>query len=827
MEELFRRLTSFFRELKRRKVYRVAVTYALVAFVALQAAELLFPFTRLPPWLDDVLVIFAFFGFFVALVLAWAFEVTPEGVRRTPPADADRDRKREAARGPGGAETRPPSEARPESARPTGRWLAIGAGIVAGLVLAVTVGVTSGLLDGSGEMERAEVLQEVRRLADEGRYGEAFALATDSDETLGSDSAAVALWSRISDRLTVTTEPPGARVLARTAHGRQAEADSFRLVGTTPLDSVRIPRVPHLLRIEREGFAPARRIASSGLVREAGTGGRSPEIVVDVQLVPTEEAPEEMVFVPGGTYRLVSPVLPRGLEASLDPYFIDRHEVTNSRFQEFVQEGGYQRRGLWPSPLVSEADTLEHQELMERLVDQTNLHAPRGWSGQEYPEGEGDHPVTGVTWYEAVAYCAFRDKILPTIFQWEKAARDGKTARGTGILMPWGLVQPGDLEADPANFASSGTEPVGARSSGISPYGAYAMGGNVKEWTANPIGERGRAATGGSWADPMYVFSEIGAFDPMFASASLGFRCARVRADDARRLRNQGAFTIEIDERTPTYEPVDEETYRSLLAHYRYDRRPLEPSVLDTTETPSWTRLTLTYAGPADDRVLAYLWLPKSTAPPHQTIVYVASAATFSGRTVADEVERFFGPLVRSGRAIFAPVLKGMVEREWDPGYEYPESQSVRFRELMVRHATEIRLGLDYLETRDEVDMDRLAYLGLSFGAGSRLVFAGVDDRYDAVVFVGGGIDERVKPTLPAADNVNFAPYIEPPKFLLNGRQDEEHPWYTRGLPLWNLLREPKELVLVEGAGHLPPPEDRIPAINSFLDETLGPAGSR
>ncbi|MCH7475912.1 MAG: hypothetical protein IIA27_14770 [Gemmatimonadetes bacterium] len=176
---------------------------------------------------------------------------------------------------------------------------------------------------------------------------------------------------------------------------------------------------------------------------------------------------------------------------------------------------------------------------------------------------------------------------------------------------------------------------------------------------------------------------------------------------------------------------------------------------------------------------------------------------------------------------MLAPVLKGMVERSWGPGYTRPETQSVRFRDEMVRHATELRLGIDYLQERDDVDMDRLAYISVSWGGGSRLGFAAVDDRYKAVVFIGGGIDERVKPTLPEANNVNFAPYIDVPKLLLNGRNDEEHPWYTRALPLWNLLREPKELVLVDGAGHVPPVEVRIPAINDFLDRTLGRVKTR
>ena len=89
-------------------------------------------------------------------------------------------------------------------------------------------------------------------------------------------------------------------------------------------------------------------------------------------------------------------------------------------------------------------------------------------------------------------------------------------------------------------------------------------------------------------------------------------------------------------------------------------------------------------------------------------------------------------------------------------------------------------------------------------------------------MFVGGGIDERVMPTLPEAASVNFAPYIQPPKLLLNGTTDDEHPWLTRALPLWNLLREPKELELVEGAGHVPPLEARVPAIIRFLDRHSG-----
>jgi hypothetical protein len=82
------KLGSFLAELKRRRVYRVAVVYAVVAFVIWQAAEIAFPSLHLPDWTLTFVVVVALIGFPMALVLAWAFEITPEGVRPTEPARA-------------------------------------------------------------------------------------------------------------------------------------------------------------------------------------------------------------------------------------------------------------------------------------------------------------------------------------------------------------------------------------------------------------------------------------------------------------------------------------------------------------------------------------------------------------------------------------------------------------------------------------------------------------------------------------------------------------------------------------------------------------------
>ena len=79
---------NFFSELKRRNVYKVAVAYAVVAWLLMQVASQIFPFFEIPNWVVRLVVLLLVIGFPIALVIAWAFELTPEGLKRTEVADA-------------------------------------------------------------------------------------------------------------------------------------------------------------------------------------------------------------------------------------------------------------------------------------------------------------------------------------------------------------------------------------------------------------------------------------------------------------------------------------------------------------------------------------------------------------------------------------------------------------------------------------------------------------------------------------------------------------------------------------------------------------------
>src|ERR1700681_4227670 len=80
---------NFFAELKRRNVYKVAVAYAVAAWLLIQVATQVFPFFDIPNWAVRLVVLLLILGFPVALVLAWAFEITPEGIKRAEDVSPD------------------------------------------------------------------------------------------------------------------------------------------------------------------------------------------------------------------------------------------------------------------------------------------------------------------------------------------------------------------------------------------------------------------------------------------------------------------------------------------------------------------------------------------------------------------------------------------------------------------------------------------------------------------------------------------------------------------------------------------------------------------
>ncbi|HEX8494430.1 MAG TPA: SUMF1/EgtB/PvdO family nonheme iron enzyme [Pyrinomonadaceae bacterium] len=161
--------------------------------------------------------------------------------------------------------------------------------------------------------------------------------------------------------------------------------------------------------------------------------------------------PPGMVYVPGGTFTIGrndgDEYERPAYQATINPFFIDTHEVTNEEYAKFVWATGWQ--------------------------------PPPTWINKTYPAGAALKPVTGVTWEDARAFARWSGKRLPTEDEWEFAAR-GKDGR----RYPWGNEWRAGLAN--ADGASSGMADVGAYR-GASPFGAFDMVGNAWEWTDSKL----------------------------------------------------------------------------------------------------------------------------------------------------------------------------------------------------------------------------------------------------------------------------------------------------------------------------------------------------
>lgn len=216
----------------------------------------------------------------------------------------------------------------------------------------------------------------------------------------------------------------------------------------------------------------------------------------------------------------------------VDTFAIDKFEVTNGRYLEFVKSAGHRVPQNPKNPM-------------------RNL-----WQGDNITDSLADRPVINVDWFDADAYCKWAGKRLPTEAEWEKAAKGTSDRR-----FPWGNVEPTakHLNYNQRWIGEKTLMPVGSYEAGKSPYGAYDMAGNVWEWVndwydpryyekspnKNPKGpESGtkKVIRGAGWPNEtpsVRIFTRVES-DPTLRNESTGFRCA---ADAPMKQVSEGPVT--------------------------------------------------------------------------------------------------------------------------------------------------------------------------------------------------------------------------------------------------------------------------------------------
>jgi serine/threonine protein kinase/dienelactone hydrolase len=635
---------------------------------------------------------------------------------------------------------------------------------------------------------REEAIPGSNKLRDAGRELAALFTLQRAARYLPGDPAIKAATDSLTLAISVMSSPSGASVEIQDY--LSPDTAWYRL-GPTPLSTVTVPDGYFRWRVSKPGLgeyivAPLLRLKM--------------RFALDTAL----NAPKGMVWIGAGRWGNMIDFVGWVGPYNLPAFYMDRFEVTNRQYQEFVDKGGYAKREYWTEKFVEHGRELTWDQAMPRFRDRTGRAGPSTWDGGHYPDGEADHPVSGISWFEASAYTTFAGNSLPTFAQWYEAA-------------PPGL---GDRIARESNISRTQVAAAGTFK-GIGPYGTYDMAGNVREWVANALDEDRRFILGGAWNSPSYLYADPEALSPFDRSPTNGVRTVR----NITPLPPEVSRPVKpLDRDFSKVRPASDEVFRAYRVMYDYPRTPLNAKTDSIAgETKDWRVERVSFDAPyGSGRLTAYLFLPKRVRPRYQTVVFFPSARVLDIPSSADlgDVE-FFDYVVQSGRAVLYPIYQDTYERR----FTQRMPSATQPIDIIVQRAKEVGRSLDYLASRADIDKNNLAYLGVSMGSAEGVIYTTLaQDRLKTAVFLDGGFFLG-KPR-DGEDQADFAPRLKRPVLMVNGRYDFTFSLERAQNPLFNMLGTPaadKQHIVLETSHDVRTKRSELlSSVLGWLDKYLG-----
>lgn len=638
---------------------------------------------------------------------------------------------------------------------------------------------------------RNEVLPAIQEMVNNNftAPSRAFELALEADKVIADDSVLINLWPKVSRKVKLETIPSGADVYWK---DYERPADAWKKLGTTPMMDVRIPFGVRF-KIERSGFETL----------HVTTGRIGPENKLKLDSIGT--IPANMVRIPART----TPMLIVGLEQyqgqSVPEFLADKYEVTNAQFKEFVDAGGYQNPTFWPNKFIKDGKAISREEALKTFVDKTGKPGPAGWEVGSYPNGLENHPVSGISWYEADAYARFAGKQLPTVFHWSVIAETNRTM----VIVP------------KSNYNGQSTVPVGSLE-GISSFGIYDLAGNVREWCANPSGTNGLYfSLGGAWNDATYAFNDAYMVRAMDRSVGNGFRCIQLLKEGQSFAETSRPVSMMFRDYTKE-KPVDDQTFEFFRRQYAYDPGPINAQVKVMADTGIWHVEQITMdAAYNKERLVIYLFMPRNGKVPVQPVIYYPGSNVIYEQKFTNTYVNRLEFIIRSGRAIAIPVFKGTFERHDELKSDLPDN-TVFYKDHVIMWRKDLSRTIDYLETRTDIAANKIGYFGWSWGGYLGGIIPAIETRIKCIVLHVGGM--VMNPSLPEVDQLNFLPRVKQPVLMLNGKHDLFFPVETAQKPMFNLLGTPAKdkKINIYDAGHLVPRTELIRESLNWYDKYLG-----
>ena len=568
------------------------------------------------------------------------------------------------------------------------------------------------------------------------RNWEIFQRAYDLKRLLASNADYMKLRTNVAGSITITTEPDGARIYAKPYSNPDR---SWEYLGKSPLTDHPFPRGVSLIRVDLEGYNTQYDILYQPFGRPEKEEPRH------YKLYKPDQVPEGMVYVDAfrGNWNTTGSLD----EKFVGAFWVDQFEVTNKQYKEFIDSGGYENEDFWQFPFVLDGDTLDWERAKLNFIDLTHRFGPAEWKLGRYSDGEDSIPVSGISWYEAAAYAAFREKALPTVYHWTYLSH---------LMAAPEIIKLG-------NFNGPGPAKIG-HSSSVSRYGTYDLAGNVSEWVYNSR-DANKTIMGGNWEEPSYFYSERYGISPWTRSRRIGFRCIRYEDET---LRNE----LEANEGNPDrdfskVQPVSEEVFELFRNNYRYRKQPLHPRFVSGKDSTYWTLEIVEIDVPYEDTPMQiHLYLPKNSKPPYQAILYYPHIGSLNSNSMEDMViDNWFDFIFLSGRALIWPVYYNTHGR----GKIVPNDYQT-WRLASINMIKDFQITCDYLETREDIDPEKLAYYGASWGGFMSPYVLAIEKRIKTGIVYAFGVLSNGE--YPEMDQISYLPRVTIPMLMLNGKYD-------------------------------------------------------
>ena len=580
-----------------------------------------------------------------------------------------------------------------------------------------------------------------------------------------------------------------------------ASNDEWRLIGRSPIQPLRLPRGILQFKLEKEGYETSYFSSSNPSLKLYNSPVEFGWSLEPINIQPQGSIPPGMTYIQGGNF--IPALTGAGVDpVYLHPFYIDKFEVTNKDFKGFMDAGGYSNSQYWVEmDFIKDGVSLSFEQAQEIMIDSTGMTGPAGWEVGTYLQGTENKPVTGISWYEALAYARYKGNILPPMYHWAKAAFPPDE-----IISP---ISPKLLKT--SNFSREKIEDIGQ---GEGAYGTFDMAGNAKEWVWNIFGGRG-LTLGGAFDEPTYLASQTAPQPRMDRSLKNGFRTARLINP-----RDLNPFGDPIETQAPKdlsfYKPMSDEVFKVYSRSFEVDSSKPKSKVIYVDDShPIWIKERISIeVGYNEEMMDMLIFKPKNSFGPSSPVVIHPGSNYYSTPPEIDDInpgEFSLDFLIKSGKTLVWPAWKGSLNRM--PATRSGGDRMRDFRNLYIAWVSDTDKTLDYLETRNDIDTDNIFYLGMSYGALFNTHTLLFENRYKgAILYVGG-----VFPTYPPlVDGINHMPRIDTPFLMLNGEQDYLVPksaamyfYQSTGTP-----EKDKKIVFYD-SGHWPLPR------NQMIKETL------